>query len=129
MRYLAVLVLLAGASGAALAAAPTVTADVAVLEPSGVTVADRKIDVALGEEGTAVIRKAARAIDLKLTVRNANKAGCYMVDVSLRDRDVDASGQFSNKEWKTTGQACGGQPTVLGPTNDTRVRIAVRPRG
>jgi hypothetical protein len=133
MRYLAILVGLLGplasGSGAALAAPPAVSADVTVLEASGVTVAERKIDVALGEEGTANIRKAARAIDLKLTVRAANKPGCYMVDVSVRDRDVDASGQFSNKEWKTTGQACGGQPTVLGPTNDTRVRVAIRARG
>jgi hypothetical protein len=115
-------------SSAALAAAPTVVADVAVVEPSGATVADRKIEVAFGEEGTALIRKAARAIDLKLTVRPANKPGCYMVDVSLKDRDVDASGQFSTKEWKTTAQACGGQPTTLGPSNDTRVRVAIRPR-
>ena len=119
---------LCAAPGAASAAAPGVIADVTLVEPSGVTIADRKIDVALGEEGTALIRKATRAIDLKLTVRVANKPGCYMVDVAMHDRDVDASGEFSNKEWKTTGQVCGGQPTTLGPTNDTRVRIAVRAR-
>jgi hypothetical protein len=109
-------------------AAPTVIADLAVVEPSGVTVAERRVEVGYGEEGTAVIRKGNRAIDLKLTARPGNKAGCFMVEVALKDRDIDSTGQFSKKEWKTTSQVCGGQPTTLGPTDDTRVRISVRPK-
>src|SRR5438874_2532075 len=79
-------------------AAPTsVVADVVVVEPTGMTIAERKVEVSFGEEGTAVIRKGNRAIDIKLTVRPSNKVGCYMVELSFKDRDIDSTGQFSNK--------------------------------
>jgi len=116
-------------AGAARAAPAALIADVTVVEPNGMTVAERRVEVALGEEGVAIIRKGNRAIDVKLTARPGAKLGCYMVDLSVKDRDIDSTGQFSTKEWNTRSQLCGGLPNTLGPANDTRVRLAVRAKG
>ena len=44
----------------------------------------------------------------------------------VRDQDIDPSGHFSKKEWKTRGEVCGGFYITLGPRDETRARVAAQ---
>jgi hypothetical protein len=98
---------------------------IALIEPSGITLAERKIEAPLGGEGDVSVKKDNRTVSVKTTVRLGDKAGCHRIDLKVQDRDIDSFGQFSKKEWETTGEACGAQAVTLGPRQETRVRISV----
>jgi hypothetical protein len=98
---------------------------IALIEPSGITLAERKIEAPLGGEGDVSVKKDNRTVSVKTTVRAGDKAGCHKIDLKVQDRDIDSYGQFSKKEWETTGEACGAQAVTLGPRQETRVRVSV----
>jgi len=107
------------------AAPPKVSVTLAFVEPTRRTLAEKTIDAILGSETTAEVKDKNRTITVKTTVRVAAKADCYLADIAVRDQDIDPSGHFSTKEWKTGGEVCDGFTITLGPRDETRVRVGV----
>jgi hypothetical protein len=118
--------LIAAPLHAAPAGPPRVSVTLSFIEPSGKTLAEKKIDAILGSETPAEVKDKNRTITVNTTVRLAAKAGCYTAAISVKDQDIDPGGRFSKKEWKTQGEVCGGFYITLGPRDETRVRIAVQ---
>jgi hypothetical protein len=105
---------------------PRVAVTLSFIEPNGKTLAEKKIDAILGSETPADVRDKNRTITVKTTVRMAAKPDCYNADIDVRDQDIDQSGHFSKKEWKTHGEVCVGFYITLGPRDETRVRVQVQ---
>jgi hypothetical protein len=123
-----VLALLFAAPAPSASAPPRVSLTLSFIEPSGKTLAEKKIEAILGSETPTEVRDKNRTMTVKTTVRLAAKPDCYNAEIDVRDQDIDPSGHFSKKEWKTRGEVCGGFYITLGPRDETRVRIAVQPR-
>jgi hypothetical protein len=107
------------------AAPPKVSVTLAFVEPSRRTVAEKTIEAILGSETTAEVKDKNRTITVRTTIRVAPKPDCYLADIAVRDQDIDPSGHFSRKEWKTGGEVCNGFTVTLGPRDETRVRVGV----
>ena len=122
------LALALAAPSPAVPAPPRVSLTLSFIEPSGKTLAEKKIEAILGSETPTDVHDKNRTITVKTTVRLAAKADCYTAEIDVRDQDIDPSGHFSKKEWKTRGEVCGGFYITLGPRDETRVRIAVQSR-
>ena len=116
----------APAAPAARAASGTITIDVSFIEPSGATLADRRARVALGTTETIQVQQGNRTVSLEATVRAGAKAGCHKIDVTLRDRRIDATGRFNKTVWQSASEPCGSMPIVLGPKEETRVQVALK---
>jgi hypothetical protein len=108
-------------------AAGTVAIDVEFMEASGVTVAERHARLAIGQKETISVQQGNRTISLETTVRPGAKAGCHKIDVTLRDGRIDAAGRFAKTVWQSTTEPCTPTPFVLGPKDETRVKVALKP--
>jgi hypothetical protein len=106
-------------------APPRVAVHLAFIEPTGKTLAEKKIDAVLGSETATEVKDRNRTISIKTTVRVAAKPDCYLAEIAVRDQDIDPAGRFSRKEWQTRGEVCGGFFITLGPREETRVRLSV----
>jgi hypothetical protein len=128
VRRFALVALGALRAGPVLAApvAPRVAVTLSFIEPSGRTLAEKRIDAILGSETPTDVKDKNRTITVKTTVRVAAKPDCYLAEIAVRDQDIDPSGHFSKKEWQTRGEVCDGFYITLGPRDETRVRIAVQ---
>jgi hypothetical protein len=107
------------------AAPPKVSVTLSFIEPSGRTLGEKTIEAILGSATPAELKNSNRTINVNTTVRVATKADCYQAEIMVRDQDLDPSGHFSKKEWKTAGEVCEGFSITLGPRDETRVRLAV----
>jgi len=105
----------------------TIAIDVEFLESSGVTLAERHARLAIGQTETISVQQGNRTISLETTVRAGAKAGCHKIDVTLRDGRIDASGRFAKTVWQSTTEPCTATPFVLGPKEETRVKVALKP--
>jgi hypothetical protein len=123
---LVLVALLAAPLQAPPAGPPRVSVNLSFIEPSGRTLAEKRIDAILGSETATEVRDKNRTIAVKTTVRVAQKADCYLAEIAVRDQDIDQAGHYSKKEWSTRGEVCGGFYITLGPRDETRVRIAVQ---
>jgi hypothetical protein len=117
---------LAAPPQAAPAGPPRVAVTLTFIEPTGKTLAEKKLDAILGSETPTDVKDRNRTVSVKTTVRAAAKPDCYIAEIDVRDQDIDPSGHFSKKEWKTHGEVCGGFYITLGPRGETRIRIAVQ---
>jgi hypothetical protein len=106
-------------------APPRVSVSLSFVEPSGRTVAEKTVDAILGSETPAEVKDRNRTITVKTKVQVAAKPDCYLANIEVRDQDIDPSGHFSRKEWKTGGEVCTGFTITLGPRDETRVRLGV----
>jgi hypothetical protein len=120
------LALLAAPLQAAPTGPPKVSITLSFIEPSGKTLAEKKIEAILGSETPAEVKDKSRTITVKTTVRMAAKADCYNAEIDVRDQNIDPGGRFSKTQWKTGGEVCIGFYITLGPRDETRVRIAVQ---
>jgi hypothetical protein len=107
------------------AAPPTVSVTLAFVDPSRRTLAEKTIEAILGSEASTEVKDKNRTITVKTTIRVAAKTDCYLANIEVRDQDIDPSGHFSKKEWKTGGEVCNGFTITLGPRDETRVRVGV----
>lgn len=107
----------------------TLAVDVEFLESSGVTLAERHVRVSLGRPETISIQQGNRTVLLETTVRAGAKSGCHKIDVTLRDRRIDASGRFEKTVWQSSSEPCTATPFVLGPKEETRIKVALKPAG
>jgi hypothetical protein len=105
---------------------PKVAVTLTFIEPSGKTLAEKKIEAIIGSETPTDVKDKNRTITVKTTVRTAAQADCYLAEIDVRDQDIQPSGHFSKKEWKTRGEVCAGLTITLGPRDETRVRVAVQ---
>jgi hypothetical protein len=105
----------------------TVAIDVEFMESSGVTLAERHARLALGQTETISVQQGNRSVSLETTIRAGAKAGCHKIDVTLRDRRIDATGHFAKTVWQSTTEPCTPTPFVLGPKEETRVKVALKP--
>lgn len=105
----------------------TIAIDVEFMESSGVTLAERHARLAIGQTETISVQQGNRTISLETTVRAGAKAGCHKIDVTLRDGRIDASGRFAKTVWQSTTEPCTTTPFVLGPKDETRVKVALKP--
>lgn len=101
--------------------------DVEFLESSGVTLAERHVRLSLGTPETISVQQGNRTVLLETTVRAGAKTGCHKIDVTLRDRRIDASGRFEKTVWQSTSEPCTATPFVLGPKEETRIKVALKP--
>jgi hypothetical protein len=110
----------------ALPGAPRLSVGLSFIEPNGKAWGDRQIDAVLGSETPAEFKDKNRTINVKTTVRMASKPDCYTAEIAVKEQDIDATGRFSKKEWKTHGEVCGGFYITLGPRDETRVRVSLQ---
>jgi hypothetical protein len=120
----AILVAAAGPAAAPVQA-PKVGVTLTFVEPSGKTLAEKKIEPIIGSETPTEVKDKNRTLTVKTTVRTTAQANCYMAEIAVRDQDIDSTGRFSKKEWQTRGEVCAGLQITLGPRDETRVRVAV----
>ena len=97
------------------------------VEPSGATLAERRIELTLGKTETVSIPKGGRTVSAETTVTRGTKAGCHHVDVTLRDKRIDETGHFDKTTWQSASDPCGPEPISLGPKDETRLQIGLRP--
>jgi hypothetical protein len=105
----------------------TIAIDVEFMESSGVTLAERHARLSIGKTETISVQQGNRTVSLETTVRAGTKAGCHKIDVTLRDRRIDATGHFAKTVWQSTTEPCTATPFVLGPKEETRVKVALKP--
>jgi hypothetical protein len=110
----------------ALPGAPRLSVGLSFIEPNGKAWGDRQIDAVLGSETPAEFKDRNRTVHVNTTMRLAAKADCYTAAIVVKDQDIDATGRFSKKEWKTQGEVCNGFYITLGPREETRVRISLQ---
>lgn len=103
-----------------------VLAEMKFVEPSGATLADRRIELTLGKTETVSIPKGGRTVSAEVTVTRGPTAGCHHVDVTLRDKTIDQTGHFNKTTWQSASDPCGTAPISLGPKDETRLQIGVR---
>ncbi|MEP6654046.1 MAG: hypothetical protein ABJA82_11855 [Myxococcales bacterium] len=96
------------------------------VEPSGATLAERRIELTLGKTETVSIPKGSRTVSAETTITRGPKAGCHHVDVTLRDKTIDETGHFNKTTWQSASDPCGTDPISLGPKEETRLQIGVR---
>ena len=108
--------------------AATMSIDVSFIEPSGATLAERTSRVALGTTETISVQQGNRNVSLEATVRRGAKAGCHKIDVTLRDRRIDATGHFNKTVWQSASEPCGSAPITLGPKGETQVQVSLKTR-
>jgi hypothetical protein len=116
----------ASAAPTARAASGTVVIEVSFIEPSGANLANRQTRATLGTTETIQVQQGNRTVSLEATVRAGVKAGCHKIDVTLRDRRIDATGRFNKTVWQSASEPCGSAPIVLGPKEETRVQVALK---
>jgi hypothetical protein len=104
-----------------------VSVDMTIIEPNGMTLSRKTIDVALGATEAVVVQQGNRTVSVDTTINPASKAGCYKVDLIVRNRTIDASGRFDKTVWQSSTEPCDPQPITLGPKEEVRVRISVKP--
>jgi len=128
MLYLPVVALAAlfAAPPQAAPGAPHLSVGLSFVEPNGKMWGDKQIDAVLGSETPAEFKDKGRTIKVKTTMRLASKADCYTAEIAVHDQDIDATGRFSKKEWKTRGEVCRDFYITLGPRDETRVRISLQ---
>jgi hypothetical protein len=104
-----------------------VSVDMTILEASGATLAERKIEARLGTTEAVFVQQQNRTISVDTTINPGSRPGCYKVDLVVRDRTIDASGRFGKTVWQSATEPCDPQPITLGPKEEVRVRIVVKP--
>ena len=112
---------------AAKPATGTIAFDVEFMEASGITLAERHTRLSLGKTETISVQQGNRTVSLETTIRAGAKVGCHKIDVTLRDRRIDATGHFAKTVWQSTSEPCTATPFVLGPKEETRVKVALKP--
>ena len=110
-------------------AATRFSLEMSLIERSGATFADRNVDAALGVTETTTVQRKSRTVTIDTTVTAGNKPGCYKIAVVLRDRTINPTGHFNKTEWQSSTEPCDTQPVTLGPKEEIRLRIAVKPAG
>ena len=108
---------------------PKVSVDITIIEISGTTLAERKIEARLGTTEAVFVQQGNRTVSVDATINSGTRPGCYKVDLVVRDRTIDASGRFGKTVWQSGTEPCDPQPITLGPKEEVRVRIAVKPSG
>jgi hypothetical protein len=108
---------------------PKVSVDITIIETTGTTLAERKIEARLGTTEAVFVQQGNRTISVDATINSGTRPGCYKVDLVVRDRTIDASGRFGKTVWQSGTEPCDPQPITLGPKEEVRVRIAVKPSG
>ena len=103
-----------------------VSVEMKFVETSGATLAERRIELTLGKTETVSIPKGGRTVSAETTVTRGTKAGCHHVDVTLRDKTIDATGHFNKTTWQSASDPCGTESISLGPKDETRVQISVK---
>jgi hypothetical protein len=117
----------ASGAGAQTAAATRISVDMTLIEPSGATVAERKVEVPLGRTETVnVERNQGRTVSIETTLSAGKKAGCFKINLVVRDRRIDATGHFAKTVWQSATEPCDAQPVTLGPKNETQVRVSLK---
>ena len=105
---------------------PRVFVEMKFVEPSGATLAERRIELTLGKTETVSIPKGSRTVSAETTVTRGTKAGCHHVDVTLSDKTIDETGHFYKTTWQSASDPCGTDPISLGPKDETRLQIGVK---
>ncbi|MES1208607.1 MAG: hypothetical protein ABUS79_21925 [Pseudomonadota bacterium] len=109
--------------------AASVSVNMTLVESSGATLAVRNVDVAVGGSETVTVQQPhGRSVSVQTTVSAGAKAGCYKVDLVVRDRRIDATGRFNKTVWQSATEPCDAEPITLGPKDETQVRISLRRR-
>jgi hypothetical protein len=104
-----------------------VSVDMTIIEASGTTLAERKIEARLGTTEAVFVQQQNRTISVDATINPGTRPGCYKIDLVVRDRTIDASGRFGKTVWQSGTEPCDPQPITLGPKEEVRVRVAVKP--
>lgn len=113
---------------AAAVAATRFSIEMALVERTGSTIAERNVDVALGVTETTTVERKPRTVVVETTVTAGNKPGCYKINLVVRDRNIDATGHFAKTVWQSATEPCDSQPITLGPKDEIQVRVAVKPK-
>lgn len=123
---LALAALVAAPPQAAPGGPPRLSVGLSFVEPNGKMWGDKQIDAILGSETLAEVKDKGRTIKVKTTMRLSVKPDCYGAEIAVHDQDIDSTGRFSKKEWKTRGEVCKGFYITIGPRDETRVRISLQ---
>lgn len=96
-------------------------------DPSGGMLGTRNVEVPLGKTETVSVQQAGRTVSAEISARAGARAGCHRIEVILRDKTINTSGQFNKTVWESFSEPCGEASFTLGPKGETRMRVNVRP--
>ena len=109
------------------AATTKVSVQMTFIEPAGAILADRRVELSLGKTETITVQQGNRTVAAETTVWRGARPGCHRIDVTLRDRTIDATGHFNKTVWQSGSEPCGNLLITLGPKEETRLQIAITP--